>query len=96
MMVSINKILVSFPSLCLTIYTENTLGISRNKLRAIVERADVNKSGNIDYQKFLETVSSYRLTTEQASKVTQVGTAFAYAEEFTCRPPKLFIALGKL
>ena len=77
-------------------HKENKLGISKNKLREIIQRADVNKDGNIEYKKLLKTVSSYRLTTEQATKFKQVGAAFAYAEEFTCHPPKLFVVLGNL
>ena len=50
----------------------------------------------MEYEDFLETVSDYRLKTEQASKITQIGKALAYAEEFTCWPPKLFIILGKI
>ena len=80
----------------MVIYAENTLGISRNKLSSVIQRADVSRTGNIEYKTFLETVSKYRLGTEQATKTTQVVTAVAYAEEFTCSPPKLFIALGKL
>ena len=71
------------------------LGISRNRLQAVLQRADANKSGKIEYKRFLETVQSYRLNTEQASKLKQIGTALAYAEEFSCSPPKLFIALSK-
>ena len=62
----------------------------------MLNRADANKTGTVEYEKFLETVSSYRLKTEQATKIKQIGTALAYAEEFTCTPPKLFIALGKV
>ena len=72
------------------------MGISRNHLHAVLQRADHSKSGTITYEQFLETVSSYRLNTEQASKIKQIGTALAYAEEFTCTPPKLFIAIGKV
>jgi hypothetical protein len=61
----------------------------------VLSRADANKTGTVEYEKFLETVSSYRLKTEQASKIKQIGTALAYAEEFTCSPPKLFIPIGK-
>ena len=71
------------------------LGISRNRLQAVLQRADANKSGKIEYKRFLETVQSYRLNTEQASKLKQIGTALAYAEEFSCSPPKLFIALSR-
>ena len=82
----------------ISIFAEQ-LGISRNKLHEVLQRADrVDKSnkGTITYEQFLETVSQYRLNTEQASKIKQIGTALAYAEEFTCSPPKLFIAIGKL
>ena len=72
-----------------------SLGISRNHLQSVISKADKNKTGSIEYEKFLEVVGSYRLKTEQATKIKQIGTAIAYAEEFTCTPPKLFIALGK-
>jgi hypothetical protein len=42
-------------------------------------------------QVFLETVRNYRLTTEQASTLQSVAKAFAYAEEFTCWPPTVFM-----
>ena len=44
-------------------------------------------------QVFLEVVQHYRLSTEQASTLASLGKAFAYAEEFTCRPPTLFMLL---
>ena len=71
-------------------------GISRNKLQSVIRRADRNRNGKVEYEDFLETVSDYRLKTEQASKITQIGKALAYAEEFTCWPPKLFIILGNI
>ena len=43
------------------------------------------------FQVFLETVRHYRLTTEQASTLKSVAKAFAYAEEFSCWPPTLFM-----
>ena len=75
------------------------LGISRNHLHQLLQRADrldTSNKGTITYEEFLETLSKYRLNTEQASRMKQIGTALAYAEEFTCTPPKLFIAFGKL
>ena len=71
------------------------MGISRHKLHEVLQRADKTKTGTITYEEFLETLQGYRLNTEQASKLKQLGKAIAYAEEFTCTPPKLFIALGK-
>ena len=71
------------------------MGISRNKLHEVLQRADKTKTGTITYEEFLETLQDYRLNTEQASKLKQLGKAIAYAEEFTCTPPKLFIAFGK-
>ena len=76
-------------------YIAEKHGISRNKLQSVIRRADRNRNGKVEYEDFLETVSDYRLKTEQASKITQIGKALAYAEEFTCWPPKLFIVLGK-
>ena len=72
------------------------LGISRNKLQSVIRRADLNHDGKVNYEDFLETISDYRLKTEQASRIKQIGKALAYAEEFTCWPPKLFIVLGNI
>ncbi len=44
-------------------------------------------------QVFLEVVQQYRLSTEQASTLSSLGRAFAYAEEFSCRPPTAFMLL---
>ncbi len=38
-------------------------------------------------------MQQYRLSTEQASTLASVVKAFAYAEEFSCRPPTLFMLL---
>jgi hypothetical protein len=43
------------------------------------------------FQDFLQTIRQYRLTTEQASTLKSIGRAFAYAEEFTCYPPTVFM-----
>ena len=48
----------------------------------------------IEYRTFLETLKNYRLTTEQETKLKGAVRAFAYAEEFTCYPPTLFMILG--
>ena len=42
-------------------------------------------------QDFLNVIRSYRLSTEQASTLKSVAYAFAYAEEFTCYPPTVFM-----
>ncbi len=44
-------------------------------------------------QVFLEVVQQYRLSTEQASTLASLGKAFAYAEEFSCWPPTVFMLL---
>ena len=74
---------------------EHKLGISWNKIRSIIQRADVNRNGIIEYKTFLETIKNYRLNTEQETKLKSVVRAFAYAEEFTCCPPTLFMILGE-
>ena len=48
----------------------------------------------IEYRAFLETLKNYRLNTEQESRLKGAVRAFAYAEEFTCWPPTLFMILG--
>ena len=73
---------------------ENNLGVSWNKIKSIIRRADVNRNGIIDYKTFLETLKQYRLTTEQETKLKGAVRAFAYAEEFTCSPPTIFMILG--
>ena len=50
----------------------------------------------IEYRAFLETLKNYRLNTEQESRLKGAVRAFAYAEEFTCYPPTLFMILGKI
>ena len=63
-------------------------------MQSVIRRADTNRDGKVEYEQFLETVSDYRLKTEQAGRLKQIGKALAYAEEFSCWPPKLFIILG--
>ena len=41
-------------------------------------------------------MKQYRLNSEQETKLKTFVSAFAYAEEFTCYPPTLFMILGKL
>ena len=38
-----------------------------------------------------QSLSSYRLTTEQSSGFVKLVKGFAYAEEFTCNPPTVFM-----
>ena len=71
------------------------MGISRNKIKSIIKRADVNNNGTIEYTNFLETVKQYRLSSEQEYKMKELVRAFAYAEEFTCCPPTLFMIFSK-
>ena len=72
---------------------EDRLGISWNKIKEIIRRSDVNRNGIIEYRNFLETVKRYRLTTEQESNLKGIVRSFAYAEEFSCWPPTLFMIL---
>ena len=70
---------------------QNQLGISWYKIRDIIRRSDINGDGVIEYGEFLQTVRRYRLNTEQASTLKSLVRAFAYAEEFTCWPPRWFM-----
>lgn len=70
---------------------EDQLGISWNKVRDIIRRSDLDRDGVIEYRDFLQTVKNYRLNTEQASTLKSLVRAFAYAEEFTCLPPRWFM-----
>lgn len=67
------------------------LGISWHRLRDIIQRSDYDGDGVVHYKDFLETVQSYRLTTEQSSGFVKLVKGFAYAEEFTCNPPTVFM-----
>lgn len=46
---------------------------------------------SVHLQVFLEVVQQYRLSTEQATTLASLAKAFAYAEEFTCWPPTVFM-----
>lgn len=70
---------------------EDQLGISWNKVRDIIRRSDYDRDGIIVYRDFLETVKQYRLNTEQSSTLKSLVRAFAYAEEFSCIPPRWFM-----
>ena len=70
---------------------EDQLGISWTKVKDIIRRSPKDKDGMVEYKDFLETVKRYRLSTEQASTLKSLVKAFAYAEEFTCFPPKWFM-----
>lgn len=50
---------------------EHEFGISWNRVRDIVRQADVDRNGIIKYKEFLKTLSRYRLTTEQETKVSK-------------------------
>ena len=50
---------------------EQDFGISWNRVRDIVRQSDVDRNGIIKYKEFLKTLSRYRLTTEQETKVSQ-------------------------
>ena len=70
---------------------ENVYGVSRHKINEILRRADVNRDGEIEYREFLEVIKRYRLTTEQEGTLKELVAAFAYAEEFSCMPPTVFM-----
>jgi rhomboid-related protein 1/2/3 len=72
---------------------EDQLGITWTKVREIIRRADYDNDGIVEYKDFLETVKQYRLNTEQESVLQSLVKAFAYAEEFTCFPPRLFMVV---
>lgn len=75
---------------------EDQLGISWNKVRDIIRRSDYDNDGVVDYRDFLDTVKNYRLNTEQTSTLKSLVRAFAYAEEFSCCPPRLKFLTGCL
>lgn len=75
---------------------EDELGISVYKVRDIIRRSDVNKTGEIKYEDFLRTVCQYRISSEQASTLKSIVKGLAYAEEFTCYPPTVFMILVTL
>jgi len=70
---------------------EDQLGISWTKVRDIIRRSDYDNDGVVDYRDFLDTVKNYRLNTEQTSTLKSLVRAFAYAEEFSCCPPRWFM-----
>lgn len=72
---------------------EDQLGISIYKIREIIRRADIDRDGEVEYKDFLHVVRQYRLSSEQESTLKGIVRAFAYAEEFTCNPPTLFMVL---
>ena len=72
---------------------EDQLGISWTKVKDIIRRSPRDEEGMVEYKDFLETVKRYRLSTEQSSTLKSLVKAFAYAEEFTCIPPKWFMIL---
>ena len=47
-----------------------------------------------DNRDFLDTVKNYRLNTEQTSTLKSLVRAFAYAEEFSCCPPRFNFLQG--
>ena len=75
---------------------EDQLGISWTKVRDIIRRSDYDNDGVVDYRDFLDTVKNYRLNTEQTSTLKSLVRAFAYAEEFSCCPPRLKFLTGYL
>ena len=70
---------------------EDQLGISWTKVRDIIRRSDYDRDGIVEYKDFLETVQNYRLNTEQTSTLKSLVRAFAYAEEYSCWPPRWFM-----
>ena len=75
---------------------EDQLGISWTKVRDIIRRSDYDNDGVVDYRDFLDTVKNYRLNTEQTSTLKSLVRAFAYAEEYSCWPPRLKFLTGCL
>jgi hypothetical protein len=72
---------------------EDQLGITWTKVREIIRRGDYDNDSIVEYKDFLETVKQYRLNTEQESVLQSLVKAFAYAKEFTCFPPRLFMVV---
>jgi len=75
---------------------ENRLGISLAKVHDILSRVPQEKGGKVNYKKFLAAVQAYRLSSEQETRLKSVVRIFAFTEEFSCRPPTLFMILISL
>ena len=50
---------------------EQEFGISWHRVDTIIRQSDKDRNGIIKYKEFLKTLSKYRLTSEQESKVIQ-------------------------
>jgi len=75
---------------------ENRLGINFSKVDDILNRVQPEADGLISYKKFIEVVRQYRLRSEQESRITNVVRIFAFTEEFSCKPPTLFMLIISL
>lgn len=70
---------------------ENRLGINFLKVDDILNRVKPEKDGSISYKKFLVAVKEYRLNSEQETRLKSLVRIFAFTEEFSCKPPTLFM-----
>ena len=76
-----------------TIEMEASLNINARELERLVSRADQNKDGFVDKCEFLRLVDNRdrALSVKQQSLLHQYLHVAAYAEEYSCWPPPLFI-----
>ena len=69
------------------------LGLNRSQIEKLILEADNNKDGFINKEEFM-TLAKNRLKSKQLkSAFQQYFESLAYAEEFKCCPPKLFIII---
>ncbi len=76
-----------------TIEFEANLNITPRELERLVSRADRNKDGYVDRHEFLQLVANrdHELTKKQQSLLRQYLRVAAYAEEYSCWPPPVFV-----
>jgi len=76
---------------------KNKFGMTFDEFSEVLQLADINNTGEINYKDFLKALAKFTLLEpEQVSKLKSFVYAFAYVEEFTCWPPKLFVLLVTL
>ena len=77
-----------------TIEFEANLNINPRQLERLVSRADENKDGYVDKGEFLSLVTNRddALNKKQQSLLHQYFKVVAYAEEYSCWPPPIFIS----
>ena len=76
-----------------TIDFEANLNISPRQLERLVSRVDANKDGYVDREEFLKLIydRDKHLSKKQQSLLRHYLQVAAYAEEYSCWPPPIFI-----